>query len=113
MLTAAVWHVPPGWQTALDVLRIVEIVGSIPMLFFTGARVVQAPTPGYRALAVSSVLYVLAVMYVLLDHVGQPATPQVALVFGAVAFGLWGSWQVYRGGAPRDPQQPRGSRWSK
>lgn len=93
----------PGWQAALDVLRWFEILGSIPLLFFATARIWQSPGRAQKALSVSSALYILTVVYGLVDRLGEPASPRVALSFLAVVSGLYGGWHFYRGDSPRQP----------
>lgn len=96
---------PPEWQVTVDVIRIVEVLGCLPLLFFSAARIFQSPSWAQRALGLSSVLFIITAGYGLLDNLGRPATLRVGLVLIGVIAGLWGGWRFYRGTTLREPRR--------
>lgn len=105
MLTpAVVWPVPPPWQGLVDAVRICEVLGCAPLLFFAVARIFQSPSRAQQALSVSSALFITTVAYGVLDRLGEPPTPRLVLTFLAVAAGLWGGWHFYHGDTLRQPR---------
>lgn len=91
------------WQSVVDGLRVLEILGSVPLLFFAVARIFQSPSGGQRALSVSSACYVTITVYGLLERLGDPFSALVPLALLAVVSGLYGGWHFYRGDSPRQP----------
>lgn len=96
---------PPHWQWAVDLIRVLEVVGCVPLLFLSASRVWQAPSYGQRALGVSSCFFIVTAAYGLLDNLGRPATPRIVLVAVGLIAGLWGGWRFFVGDTLREPRR--------